>query len=88
MVDEVLLARADLVLCMAQGHVEALQAEFPQHAHKIYLLSAMTGRAYSVADPYGQDIGAYRRMVKEVDDLINTGWPNIVTLAQENTAGR
>lgn len=88
MVDEPLLARADLVLCMAQGHVEALQAEFPQHAYKIYLLSAMTGRRFSVADPYGQDLDAYRHMVREVDQLIEQGWPNIVALAQENAAGR
>lgn len=87
MVNESLLAHADLVLCMTQGHLEALQAEFPQHAHKIYLLSAMNGRSFSVADPYGQDLDSYRRMVEEVAQLIDEGWPNIVALARENATG-
>lgn len=86
-VEEEQLAEADLVLCMESGHVEALQTEFPQHAHKIFLLTAMSGRGYSVADPYGQEMDAYRRMIQEMDALLEKGWANIVTLAQENAAG-
>jgi protein-tyrosine phosphatase len=79
------IAAADLVLCMETGHAEALRAEFPQHAHRIFLLSEMAGKRYSVADPYGRPLDAYRLMVREVSGLIDNGWSRIVELAQRNS---
>lgn len=76
------LETADLVLCMESGHVEALQIEFPQYASKIYLLSQMVGRRYSIADPYGSAIEAYRDMVQEITQLIEEGLPRIIELAE------
>ena len=43
MVDEPQLANADLVLTMEVGHAEALRAEFPQQAHKVFMLTEMIG---------------------------------------------
>lgn len=83
-----LLAWSDLVLCLASGHVEALKAEFPQQGHKVFLLSAMSGRPYSVHDPYGEPRPAYERMVNEVKQLIDDGFPRIVELSQENDRSR
>jgi len=77
------IAAADLVLCMEGGHVEALRAEFPDHANRIFLLSEMAGKQYSVADPYGRPLEAYQLMVREVSELIEQGWPRIVELALE-----
>jgi protein-tyrosine phosphatase len=77
------IAAADLVLCMESGHVEALRAEFPDHANRIFLLSEMAGKQYSVADPYGRPLEAYQLMVREVAELIDQGWPRIVELALE-----
>jgi protein-tyrosine-phosphatase len=77
------LATADLVLCMERGHVEALKVEFPQYADKIYLLSQMVGQHYSIADPFGGPIEAYRHMVREVARLIETGLPRIIELVEE-----
>jgi protein-tyrosine-phosphatase len=83
-IDQELLGWADLVLCLATGHVEALRAEFPNEAYKIFLLTAMSGRPYSVHDPYGEPRSAYERMVKEVTKLVDEGFPRIIELSQEN----
>ena len=77
-----LLDWADLVLCLASGHAEALRAEFPAMAKKIYMLSEMSGQPYSVHDPYGEPRGAYERMVDEVKTLVNKGFERIIELAQ------
>ena len=87
-IDEKLLAWADLVLCLASGHSEALRAEFPGEAYKIYLLTAMSGRPYSVHDPYGEPRPAYERMVKEVTRLVDEGFPRIIELSQVNQSRR
>ncbi len=87
-VNETLLQGADLVLCMEGRHVEALQIEFPGHAAKIYTLGQMSGEKGGVADPYGSTLENYRKMVKEVADLLNAGFDQIVTLAEENAARR
>jgi protein-tyrosine-phosphatase len=81
MIDEQQLTKADLVLCMENGHVEALRIEFPQYGHKIYLLSQMVNRRYNIADPYGSPIDAYREMVREVTRLIEDGLSRIIELA-------
>ena len=52
-VDDQMIGESDLVVCMELGHVEALKAEFPQYASRIYALSEMTGELYSIHDPIG-----------------------------------
>jgi protein-tyrosine-phosphatase len=84
MVSEENLAAADLVLVMETGHAEALRAEFPQYANKVYLLSEMAGPRYSVTDPYGGPLEAYQEMVAELTTLIEKGLPRIMQLAQAN----
>ena len=83
-VDQALMNSADLLLCMEIGHAEALRAEFPRLAYKVYLLSEMAGPAYGVSDPYGGPRTEYQRMVTEVSDLIDAGLPRIVELALAN----
>ena len=81
-ITEQMLVDADLILCMELGHVEALQAEFPQHRNKVFLLSEMVGKRYSIHDPYGGPLAGFQRMAKEVTSLIDEGLPRIVMLAQ------
>ncbi len=88
LVNEELIAGADLVLCMELGHVEALRVEFPRHANRVYLLSEMINRQFTVADPYGGSLGDYERMAVEVERLIQQGWPRIKALAAENASRR
>lgn len=83
MVTEKLLADADLVLTMTSGHAEALRAEFPEYAEKIYLLSEMSGPAYDVQDPYMGPLRAYQRTADEIEGLVKRGLPKIVELAQK-----
>ena len=87
-VDKALLNDSDLLLCMETGHAEALRAEFPRQAYKIYLLSEMAGPAYSVSDPYGGPRVDYQRMVGEVSELIDAGLPRIIELALANERRR
>lgn len=87
-VDRALVDESDLLLCMETGHAEALRAEFPEQAHKIYLLTEMAGPAYSVSDPYGGTRAEYQRMVAEVTGLIDAGLPRIMELALANEGRR
>ncbi len=82
-VDADVLARADVVLCMTRAHREALQAEFPQFASRLALLSAMAGVPYDIADPFGGPRSGYAAMVAELRDLIERGGERIVAAAAE-----
>lgn len=78
------MQRADLVLCMESGHAEALRAEFYSHAFKVHLLTEMSGRHYSISDPYGQALPAYVMMAKEVEQMIDEGLDRIIELTRLN----
>jgi protein-tyrosine phosphatase len=88
MVDEAMLAEADLVLCMETGHAEALRVEFPAQADKIYMLTQMIDRNYSVADPYGGEYAEYERMFELIRDIIDGGLDRIIALARQTEAAR
>lgn len=79
-----IMERANLILCMASGHVEALKIEFPQHADKIFLLSEMVGMRFDIADPYGGARSDYEPMVTEVTRIIDDGFGRIISLAEIN----
>ncbi len=80
-ISEKLLRNFKLVLVMEAGHKEALQAEFPQYANKIYLLSEMVGEKREVDDPMGGRQADYERAAFEIEDLIVRGFTKIVQLA-------
>ncbi|MDJ0756099.1 MAG: hypothetical protein QNJ45_21400 [Ardenticatenaceae bacterium] len=82
MVNEELINQSDLIVCMEKGHVEALRVEFPAAADKIYLLSQMVeNRKYNISDPYGSAKLNYEKMVREVQQLVDKGLPQIIELA-------
>jgi protein-tyrosine-phosphatase len=80
-ITEEMLQEANLVLCLETGHAEALRAEFPHHAAKIYLLTEMVGHRYSIPDPYGGPRFAYERMIEDVTEILENGLPRIIELA-------
>lgn len=82
------LQETDLVLCMETGHAEALRAEFPEEAHKIFVISEMVGHGYSISDPYGRSRDAYEIMVKDLNGIIVGGLDKIIELAAANAAAR
>jgi protein-tyrosine-phosphatase len=85
MVTDSLLDEVDLVLCMESGHAEALRMEFPAHAGKIYLLSEMSGRRYSINDPYRGSLDEYRQMVRDVSEAIEAGLSRIIELVEKRS---
>ncbi len=80
------LQAADLILCMESGHVEALKAEFPAHAERIYLISEMVEKRYNIQDPYRRSQGTYQQMIAELTGIIDIGLDRIIALAEENAA--
>ena len=88
LINEDQLQEADLVLCMETGHVEALRAEFPVYADKIYLLTEMIGNQYSISDPYGGPLKAYQSMIAELTQIIDKGLDQIIALAEANAGPR
>lgn len=83
-VTERLMRQADLVLCLETGHAKTLRRDYPAHQHKIYTIRQMVAKRGSVRDPYGGTRHHYERMVAEVDELIEQGFPRIQALAQAN----
>lgn len=75
------VAEADLILTMELSQAEAIRAEFPAYAHRVYTLSEMVGLRYDVEDPYGGTLEEYRACATEIADLIERGYPRIVELA-------
>ncbi|MAT98098.1 MAG: protein tyrosine phosphatase [Anaerolineaceae bacterium] len=83
-VTDQLMQQADLLLCMETDHAQTLRQDYPVHQHKIYTIRQMAGQRGSVRDPYGGSRRQYERMVAEVDELIEQGFPRIREVAQEN----
>jgi protein-tyrosine phosphatase len=77
------IASADLVLVMEANQREALQAEFPAHAAKVHLLSALAGQTFDIVDPSGGNLDEYRRVAGQLRDLLTYGLARIPALAQE-----
>ncbi|MEM8962377.1 MAG: low molecular weight protein-tyrosine-phosphatase [Acidobacteriota bacterium] len=69
---------ADLVVCMENGHKEALRVENPDQAKKIRLFASLVGSYHDIEDPYGGPRGGYETMVAEVETLVDEAVPRLV----------
>jgi protein-tyrosine-phosphatase len=87
-VEAAMLAAADVVLCLADTHREALQIEFPQDAARIHLWTALAGPGYDVPDPYGGPLSGYVEMAAELQGLVEQTGDRIVALALERQAAQ
>ncbi len=75
------LINSDLILVMEAGHKEALRAEFPSVARRVFLLSEVVdGVSYDVPDPARSPEHA-REYIQELCELIERGFPQITDLA-------
>jgi len=81
MVTRELLQSFNLILTMEEGQKEALQIEFPELAHRVYLLSEMIGLTFNIADPVGGDLQDYRVTADEIEQIITDGFETISQLA-------
>ena len=68
-----LLAEADYVLCMTRGHVEAINAQWPECRGRVRLLTAfgLDPRPEDVDDPIGCSTTVYRHVRDQVDAAIS-----------------
>ena len=73
----------DLVLVMVSNHKEALHVEFPDQAHKVFLMSEMVGEDWDVDDPIGMPMEEYRATAEMIERIIKEGWGRIVELGSE-----
>ncbi len=81
-----MMAEADLVLVMTRQHAGTLGAAFPEHVHKVYLLSEMVGMEYDIQDPYGGTRSDYARTAQELSALVERGYDRIVSLVEKRAS--
>jgi len=67
----------DLILVMVSHHKEALKVEFPDQAHKVFLMSEMIGDSYDIDDPIGKPMEDYRNTAEMIERIIKEGWGKI-----------
>jgi len=80
-----LLEEFNLVLTMERGHKEALQAEFPDLADRIYLLSEMANLEHDVEDPIGGPVEDFRATAKEIEEILRREFERIHELAKRRS---
>jgi protein-tyrosine-phosphatase len=78
-----LLGQFNLILTMEDNHKEALVAEFPGLARRIFMLSEMSGRKLSINDPIGGELIDYQQCANEIEAWFESGWQKILQLAQD-----
>lgn len=81
-----LLAGFNLILTMERGHKEALRAEFPSLARRVYLLSEMIGQFFDIHDPIGGPQVDFDDTARELNMLLSRGFDKISRLSQDEPA--
>ncbi|HEX7973596.1 MAG TPA: hypothetical protein VF498_04235 [Anaerolineales bacterium] len=76
-----MLRNFTLILTMEHGHKEALRAEFPEFASRIYLLHEMVGDVREVRDPMGGSMIDFQDTANEIDQVLTQGYDRICALA-------
>ena len=71
----------DLLLVMEQGQKESILLDFPQLTNRTFLLSELSGPAFSIPDPYVTkepcDV-----IAQEIETLIESNFEAIISLAE------
>lgn len=65
-----LVAEADLILTMTEGHKRWLRSHFPEAQERIYTLREYVDEEGEVADPFGGTAAVYRQTAKQLAELI------------------
>lgn len=93
-VSDAVLAAATHVFAMTRGHLQTLEARFPEHADKFYLVCEFMGTPNNVDCPDVPDpIGLGRRAYEEVAEMFDIAIPSIIAYidqtwkSQEERAG-
>ncbi len=76
-----LIAGANLIFALDQGHYTALRHYFPQYMDHIYLLKKYKNRDHfnpDISDPINKSYEFYKNIFQEIDQEINRILPNII----------
>jgi protein-tyrosine phosphatase len=73
LIDQELIDSFDLILTMERSHKEALAAEFPHKAGRIYLLSEIIDQVYDVKDPIGMSLMDFQTTYDEIEQTLKSG---------------
>jgi protein-tyrosine-phosphatase len=85
-VSDAILSEATHVFAMTRGHLEALEARFPKHADKFYLVREFAGvpkNVYEIDVP--DPIGMGRKAYEEVGTVLDAAIPTIIAYIDETT---
>ena len=80
LIDANLLVAASVILVMTRHHQEAIQAEFPEIQHKVYLLSQLVDRSFDIEDPYGGSLDDYELCATDLQNILTDGYDRLVEL--------
>jgi len=82
-IEELDLDSIDLLIVMEQGQKESILLDFPEIADRTFLLTELSGPAYSIPDPYVTkepcDV-----IAQEIETLIKDNVEKIITLAKKS----
>ena len=81
-----LLGEFDLILVMEDRHRAFIQANYPQAADRVYLLTAMVDQTQNVDDPVWGAEEAYQSTAKELEDLLDRGFERILELVTNTSS--
>jgi protein-tyrosine-phosphatase len=81
-IDAELLTAASVVLVMTRHQREAIQAEFPEAAHKLRLVSELVDRRFDIEDPYGGSLEEYELCAAELQTILTDGFDRLVELVE------
>jgi protein-tyrosine-phosphatase len=70
MVTQELCNASDMVICMEEAHLDAIQSLFPECAEKLRSFSDLTGK--EIEDPYGSTLETYMEAAEEIRMGIKT----------------
>lgn len=81
-INEKIIVESQLVICMAQNHINYLHRRYPNHKHKIVLLKQWKRKEElaipSVADPIGHSASFFKETYKEIHKEIKRIFPGIL----------
>jgi len=78
--NDVLAARAALIITLDRGTALVVRARFPVAALRTYSLGELAGRARDIPDPFRMQMGAWMTYAREIDDMLQAAMPRIVEL--------
>ena len=86
MIDDLMLADADLILVMEKVHREYVRRLLPSDANSVYLLGGfeMQQHAQEVTDPYGGSLDTYQRCAQ----TLTTHLERVVDHLQKEVQGK